>query len=335
MKPVRWGVLGVSKHFITRVLLPMRASELVDLHAIASRSLGRAVDAGARYGIPACYGSYEELLADSSVEAVFIPLPNHLHLEWIRKAADAGKHILCEKPLTLNAGDTHAAIEYAVSKDVLLMEAFMYRFHPQWLRAKELVNTGAVGRLTAVHTFFAYNNTDPKNIRNIHDMGGGGLYDIGCYAVSTSRFLFGGEPDRVLALIDRDPVFGTDILTSAILDFGSGRALFTVGTNTFQSQKVDIYCTGGNIHVHLPFNTYADFPAKMTVVTGLGSREIEFPAVDQYGIEVEAFSRAVRDGVSSPVPMSDALGNAAAVDALFRSAVSGTWETVRIPALKK
>ena len=328
MKPVLWGVLGVSKHFITRVLLPMQKSDIVDLHAVASRSEDKAREAASRYGIPKYYGSYDALLADESVEAVFIPLPNHLHLEWIRKAADAGKHILCEKPLTLNVRETREAIDYAASKDFLLMEAFMYRFHPQWLHARDLVHTGTIGRVTAVHTFFAYNNSDPSNIRNILETGGGALYDIGCYAVSVARFMFGAEPKRVMSLIDRDSDFGTDVLSSAVLDFGMGRSVFTVGTKTFGRQTVDVFGTGGSIHIHLPFNTYPDVPAKITVVTGLGSRDVVFDPVDQYGLEMEEFSRAVRDGGPVPTPPDDALRNIAAIDAIFRSEKTGEWKDV-------
>ena len=326
MEPVRWGVLGVATHFVLRVLLPLLKSEQVEVTAIASRSADRAREAAGRWGIPRWYGSYEELLADREIEAVFIPLPNHLHAEWIRKCADAGKHVLCEKPLALNAKEAAAAVTYAEKAGVLLMEAFMYRFHPQWRRARELVRVGEIGTVRAVHTYLCYDLQDPGNIRNKLEMGGGALMDIGCYAVSTPRFLFGREPERVFGVVERDPGFKTDIFSSAILDFGSGRALFSVGTQAFSYQRVDVHGTGGHLSVHVPFNMYPDVPPRLTVITSVGEREVDLPAADQYGLEFEAFSRALRQGQAVPTPPQDAVDNQKVLDALFRSAESGRWE---------
>ena len=328
MKAVRWGILGVSKHFITRVMPPMMKTDSSEVYAIASRDGEKAQAAAKKYGIPVAYSSYDDLLADDSIEVVFIPLPNHMHLEWIKRAADAGKHILCEKPLTLNAAETQEAIDYAESKGVLLMEAFMYRLHPQWQRAKELIHGGILGSVTSVQTFFGYNNPDPGNIRNKLEMGGGGIYDIGCYAVSVARHMFGTEPQRALSLINRDPVFGTDMLASGILDFGAGQSTFTVATKTFACQKVDIFGTGGSIHIHIPFNAYDDVPSTITVVNGVGTREVYFEPADQYGLQADAFSRAVREGGAVPIPITDALNNSKALDALFASEKSGGWETI-------
>ncbi len=328
MEPVRWGVLGVADIFVHRVWLPARKSPLVELRAIASRDGARATEAARKLGIPVAYGSYEELLADKRIEAVYIPLPNHLHLEWIRRAADAGKHVLCEKPLTLNAAEALEALEYTRRKKVLLMEAFMYRFHPQWQRVLELVRSREIGRVNAVHTFFAYDLPDPANIRNRPEMGGGGLMDIGCYAISASRFLLESEPRRAIGLITRHPALGTDILTSALLDFGGPRGVFTVATQTHPFQVVIVAGTGGRITVQLPFNPYADAPIRVTVATYLGERELILPAVDQYALQLEAFSRAVREGGGAPTPAEDAVANMKVIDALFRSAQSGAWEAV-------
>ena len=326
MKPVRWGVLGVATHFVLRVIVPLLKSEEVEVTGIASRSADRARKAAERWGIPRWYGSYEELLKDRDIEAVFIPLPNHLHAEWIRKCADAGKHILCEKPLALDAKEAAAAVAYADKAGVLLMEAFMYRFHPQWRRALELVRIGEIGSVRAVHTYFCYSLMDPENIRNKLDMGGGALMDIGCYAASVPRWLFGREPERVLGVVERDPRFKTDIFSSAILDFGSGRSLFSVGTQAFPFQRVDVHGTGGHLSVHVPFNMYPDVPPRLTVITGVGEREVQLPAADQYALEFEAFSRALRQGQPVPTPPQDALDNQKVLDALFRSAESGRWE---------
>ncbi len=294
----------------------------------ASRDSEKARRAAEEYGIPRGYAPYEALLDDPSVEAVYITLPNHLHTEWIRKAADAGKHILCEKPMALTAAEARDAAAYARSKGVLLSEAFMYRYHPRWVRARELVLTGNIGSIRAIHTLFGYHNTDPGNIRNVKEYGGGALYDIGCYAVSLSRFLTGGEPERAFARITRDPATGTDILTSAVLDFGEARALFTVGTRMFPCQQVDVIGTGGGIHIPLPFNAYDDVPTTMTVTTGIGERVISFDPADQYRLQFEAFSEAVRSGGPAPADPLDAVRNLAAMDAVFRSGDTGDTENV-------
>lgn len=328
MKPVRWGIIGVSEHFIRRVLLPIQKSSLVELHRICSRSPDRAKSAAEQYGIHGWHPCYEDLINDSSIEAVYIPLPNHLHAQWIKKAADAGKHILCEKPLALNADEARDAIAYAQEKGVLVMEGFMYRFHPQWRRVKELVQCGEIGQIRTIHTVFAYHNTDPANIRNSLEKGGGALMDIGCYAVSAARFLLGQEPKQVISLVQRDNKFGTDILSSGILAFETARSLFTVGTQTFPAQVVDVYASGGRITVHIPFNIYPDVPARVTVTTSVGSRELQLGPADQYGLEFEEFSKAIRNGQCVPIPPEDAINNQKVIDALFRSEKSGNWEKV-------
>jgi predicted dehydrogenase len=328
MKPVRWGVLGVGKHFTQRVLLPLQKSELIEVAAVASRDAVKAREASERFGIRSWYGSYAELVADPTLEAVFITLPNHLHAEWVRKAAEAGKAVLCEKPLAMNAGEAQACLDYCRKKGVRLMEAFMYRFHPQWRRALELVGVGEIGGVRVVHTSFGFHNTDPGNIRNILDFGGGALMDIGCYAVSVPRLLFRAEPQRVIGLVSRDPAFRTDVLSSAILDFGEGRATFTVGTQVFPHQRVEVIGTSGRITVHLPFNAFPDSPARLTVTNGVGEREPELPAVDQYGLEFEEFSRALREDHPVPTPPEDAVANQKVLDALFASSQSGRWEQV-------
>lgn len=328
MKPVKLGILGVSGHFIKRTVLPLKKSSKVEIFAIASRDGDKATTAAQRFHIAKSYGSYEALLEDQEVEVVYIPLPNHLHAEWIRKSADAGKHILCEKPLTMNAGEAGEAVRYAAEKGVLLMEAFMYRFQPQWIRAKEICDVGEIGSIVAVDTFFSYNNPDPKNIRNIAQYGGGALMDIGCYAISAPRFIFGYEPLRAISLVTQDELFATDKHTSAILDFGGPRASFTVSTQTFPYQKVHIHGTAGNIIVQVPFNTYVDVPAVITVTNSIGTRDIHFDPADQYGLQFDAFADAVRAGAPAPTPPDDAINNMKAIDAVFRSAESGYWEKI-------
>ena len=246
MKPVAWGVLSVSRHFSLRVQSPL--SVLGDGRRPRHRVPLEAEGRGGRplLGIPRAYGSYEELLADREIEAVYITLPNNLHAEWVMKAADAGKHVLCEKPFAMNAAEAEKAIRHAEKKGVLVMEAFMYRFHPQWQRARELVRIGEIGEVHSIRTVFSYTNRDPKNIRNRVETGGGAIQDIGCYAISCSRFLMGQEPRRVVGFIRRDPDFGTDTLSSGILDFGHGRALFTAGTQSFSQQRVTVLGSAGH-----------------------------------------------------------------------------------------
>ena len=328
MKPVVWGVLSDSTHYRLRVHTNLNKSPLVVLRAIASRSREKAAAAAREFGMPKAYGSYEELLADRDIEAVYIPLPNHMHAEWIKKAADAGKHVLCEKPIAMDAPEAEKAIRYAEGKGVLVMEAFMYRFHPQWKRAREIVAAGEIGQVHSIHTLFTYMLKDPTNIRNILAVGGGAIPDIGCYAVSCARFLLGKEPERALSLVHRDPAFKTDILTSGILDFGRARSVFTVGTQTHPWQRVDVIGSGGEIAIHLPFNAHSDVPLQVSVTTGIGTRSIFTPVSDQYVEMFEAFGKAVRDGGSVPTPPQDAIANMKVLDALFRSEKSGTWEKV-------
>ncbi len=329
MERLRMGVLGCSGHYFKRVAVPLRDSLLVEPFAIASRDKAKADKAAAAWAFSKAYGSYEALLADEAVDFVYIPLPNHLHLEYIKKSADAGKPILCEKPLGLNAREAREAADYCADRGVPLMEAFMYRFHPQWRRARALVESSEIGAVKAVHCWFSYNNKDPNNIRNKADFGGGALLDIGCYAVSSARFLMGSEPERALCLSERDPVFKTDILSSGILDFGGGRrAAFTVGTQAFSMQRVDAYGADGALTVELPFNMYGDAPARVSVANGVGRRIVETELADQYLLQFDAFAEALIAQRPMPTPVEDAIANMAALDALAQSAASGAWAPV-------
>jgi predicted dehydrogenase len=335
MERVSWGILSVSGHYKLRVHGPLSRLEGVAVSAIASRDAAKAAEAAARLGIPKSYGSYEELVADPGIDAVYIPLPNNLHAQWAIAALDAGKHVLCEKPLAMDSAQALAMSARAREKGLLLMEAFMYKFHPQWIRAAEIIASGEIGRLVATHAWFSYSNADPANIRNKTETGGGALYDIGCYAVSTARFLAEaaglGEPRRALSLVERDERSGTDTLSSGILDFGPGgpRSSFHVSTRAFPSQRVEALGEKGSVSLRIPFNMYADTPAALDVTTSVGSRKVELGPADQYGLMLAAFSRAVREGGPSPVPPEDGIAGMAALDALFRSEKSGAWEGVR------
>lgn len=332
MKKVVWGVLSTAKIGLERVLPGMLKSPMCDIRAIASRSPTAARKAADKLGIPKAYGTYEELLADPEIEAIYNPLPNHLHVPLTLQAAAAGKHVLCEKPIAMNA-DEAAQLKAAAGK-VLIMEAFMVRFHPQWLRARELVRNGDIGTLRVVQFLFCYSNTDPANIRNRADIGGGALYDIGCYPITAGRFFFEAEPRRGIALIDRDPAFRTDRLTSALLDFGSGRHLdFTVATQLTPYQRVHLCGTKGRVEIQIPVNPaqggqtllYKDDGSSLA---GAGVRTEVVPESDQYRLQGEAFSRAVRGEISLPYGIDNAIHGMRAIDALFRSETSQKWEDV-------
>ena len=328
MKPVTWGVLSVASHFVGKINTNVRKSPLNSIQAIASRNLDKAKAAATLLGIPRAYGSYADLLADRDIEAVYIPLPNHLHAEWVKKAADAGKHVLCEKPFAMNAAEAQEVFDYARRKGVLVMESLMYRFHPQWIRAAEVVGSGELGEIHAVTIFFSYMITDPANVRNILDIGGGGTRDVGSYAVSAARFMVGTEPRRVMSLMHRDPSLKTDTLSTGVLDFGKARSTFTVGTQSQPWQQVDVVGSGGHLTVHLPFNPNPDTPSELTVTAWNGTRTVHTPVADQFVEVFEAFSRAVRAGGPVPQPPEDTVKNQKVVDALFRSEKSGTWEPV-------
>ncbi len=330
-RKVRWGVLGVARIATTKVIPAMQKGEWSEVVAIASRDRHKAEDAARTLGIPRAYGSYEELLRDPVVEAIYNPLPNHLHVPWTTKAAEAGKHVLCEKPLSLTVEEARTLLAVRDRTGVKMGEAFMVRTHPQWLRTRELVASGRIGRLCSIVGVFSYFNQDPANIRNILQYGGGGLMDIGCYPITTSRFIFGEEPRCVLGLIERDPEMKTDRLTTAILDFPSGHSIFTCGTQLVPYQRMQFLGTRGRIEIEIPFNAPNERACRLFIddgrdVFGGGVTTEEFALCDQYTIQGEVFSRAVREGGEVPVSIEDAIRNMAVIEAVFRSAESGKWE---------
>lgn len=328
MQPLNIGILGVSNHFFKRCFTPLKHSKMIHVYAIASRNEVRAKQASAKWNIPKYYDSYEALIADKNLDAVYIPLPNHMHLAYIKKCADAGKHVICEKPIALNADEAMEASYYASEHGIKLMEAFMYRFHPKWQHAKKLVMQGEIGQVTSIHTIFSYHNTNPDNIRNVKAYGGGALYDIGCYAISTARFIMDKEPIRVMGQAHINPTFHVDDLTSGIMDFGGPRCLFTVGTQTFPDQEVTIHGTAGIITVTIPFNDIPEIQGKILVKTSAGKRVITFDPIDQYQLEFEAFAKAVREDLPVPLSPTDSIGNMKVIDALFQSAKTGQWVTL-------
>ena len=332
MKKVVWGVLSTAKIGLVKVLPAMLKSPYLEIRAIASRSKPGARKAADALGIRDAYGSYEELLADPEIEAIYNPLPNHLHVPLTLKAAEAGKHALCEKPIALTAEEARRL--RAVAGKVLIMEAFMVRFHPQWLRARELVRQGQVGTPRVVQMLFSYFNADPKNIRNIADIGGGALYDIGCYAILAGRYFFESEPVRVVAMVDRDPDLGTDRLSSALLDFGAGRHLdFTVSTQCATFQRTQILGPKGRIEIQIPVNAPQGAKTRLflddgSALDGSSVRTETLPESDQYLLQGEAFSRAIRGEIKLPYGVEDAICSMRVLDALFRSEKSARFEVV-------
>ncbi len=329
MKKVQWGVLSTAAIGLNKVIPAMQRARHCEMAAIASRDLARAQSASARLGIPRSYGSYEELLADPRIEAVYNPLPNHLHVSWSIRALEAGKHVLCEKPIGLSSAEGTKLVEAARRHPHLkVMEAFMYRHHPQWQRTLQIVNGGGIGTLRTVQAFFSYHNVDPANIRNQADLGGGGLMDIGCYPISVSRFIFGREPVRVLATAEFDPQMRIDRLTSAILDYQTGSASFTCSTQVAPYQRVNIFGTTGRVEVEIPFNAPADRPCRIWHHAGGQVEEIVFPPCDQYGIQGDLFSLAVRNGTRVPTPIEDSVGNMRVIEAVLESHRTGAWGIV-------
>jgi predicted dehydrogenase len=328
---VRWGVLGVAHIAVRKVIPAMQKGEWSEVTAIASRDRNKAQDAARALGIAKAYGSYEELLLDPEIEAIYNPLPNHLHVPWTLKAVEAGKHVLCEKPLSLTAEEASTLVAVRNRAGVKIGEAFMVCAHPQWLRARELIASGRIGELRSIVGFFSYFNRDIKNIRNIPAFGGGALMDIGCYPIKASRFAFGVEPSRVLGLVERDPDMRIDRLTSAILDFPSGQSIFTCSTQLVPYQRMQFLGTRGRIEIEIPFNAPNDRPCRIFIddgrdVFGGGVSTEALPTCDQYTIQGDAFSKAVREGSEVPVSVEDAIKNMAVIEAVFRSAESGRWE---------
>jgi predicted dehydrogenase len=332
MKKVVWGVLSTAKIGWEKVMPAMLKSEYCEIRAIASRSLEKGQKLADQFGIPKAYGSYEELLADPEIEAIYNPLPNHEHVPMTLAAARAGKHVLCEKPVALTAKEAEQLRE--VADKVHIMEAFMVRFHPQWLTVRDRVRAGELGDVRSIHSYFSYFNTDANNIRNMADIGGGALYDIGCYPIVTARFLFGCEPLRAIALIDRDPVFQTDRMVSGLLDFGGGRRLdFTVSTQSVTYQRVQVCGTKKRIEIQIPFN--APLGGATDVLTDDGSRldlgstvTETIPACDMYTLEIDTFSQVVRGEIPLPYGVEDAILNMRVIDALFASEKTGAWVAV-------
>ncbi len=332
MQRVRWGILGAASIAVKKVIPSMQLGKYCEITAIASRDLEKANKAAANLSIPKAYGAYEELLADPDIDAVYIPLPNNLHEKWTRMSAEAGKHVLCEKPLGLNADEVLGLIGVRDRLNVKIQEAFMVRTHPTWIRVKELIKSGRVGKLRAVTGFFSYFNDDKSNIRNIAEMGGGALLDIGCYCINISRFMFESEPESVAAFVEKDGETGTDRATSAMMRFSEGHATFTCSTRLVPFQRMQFFGTQARIEVEIPFNIPLDIPTKLFVddgsdLYGRNVETIEFGPANQYTIQGDQFSKAILEDLEQMIALEDSFRNMAVIDAVFRASETGNWET--------
>jgi len=326
MKKLQWGVMGTAKIAREWLIPAFQESEHAELVAVASRDLARARNFADETGTPQAFGSYEELLDCSGIEAVYISLPNHLHVPWSIKAVEAGKHVLCEKPLGMDSAEARLLLDASSEAPCLLvMEAFMYRFHPQWLRVRQLIESGELGGIQHVQASFSYHNTDPENVRNMPGIGGGGLMDIGCYCISAARFIFGKEPQRVVGELDWDPEFGTDRHASGMLDFGDGTATFHCSTQSNLSQMVKIIGERGTVQVINPFFNREEEPSRLIVYRGDDAEVIVIGNYNHYVSQVDAFSQAASNNQVAPTPLSDAVANMKVIDALFASASEKVW----------
>ncbi|HTR80761.1 MAG TPA: Gfo/Idh/MocA family oxidoreductase [Bacteroidota bacterium] len=326
MAKINWGVLSTARIGTEKVIPAMQRGQYTSITAIASRKLASAQQAAKKLGIAKAYGSYEELLADDDIQAIYISLPNHLHVEWTLKALRAGKHVLCEKPIAINARDAEYLQEEAQKFPKLkLMEAFMYRHHPQTIGVKKLVDSGAIGEVRHIHAMFSYYNDNPQDIRNQADIGGGGLLDIGCYCISLSRFLFDVEPQRVCGAVEYDPKMRTDRLVSGILDFPKGSSTFSCSTQLPPYQYAKVFGTQGFLEIETPFTPAPDRPSKVIRHSREKVEEIVFAPYDHYTIQGDSFSRAILENAPVPTPIEDGVANMKVIDGISESSRSGSW----------
>ena len=326
MKKIKWGVLSTANIGVTKVIPAMQLGNYSEIYAISSRDIEKAKSVAQKLNINKIYGSYEEMLSDSDIEAVYNPLPNHMHVDWTIKALEAGKHVLCEKPIGLNYKDA-LRLEKATKDfpNLKVMEAFMYRFHPQMDKVKKLIRTGKIGKLKNVHTMFTYFNDNPGNIRNMADIGGGGLLDIGCYCISVSRYLFGKEPIRVSATIEYDPEMKIDRLVTALLEFDEGTSMFTCSTQMTNFQYAEAFGTLGRIRLEKPFNPLFDRNAEILLQQDEDINIIPVEKCNHYTEQGDQFSLAILNNTDVPTPLSDALANMKVIDKIFESAKLNKW----------
>lgn len=326
MQKLRWGVLSTAKIGRTKIIPAIQSSDHGQVDAICSRDNATAQRVAEELGIARAYSSYDALLQDPDIDAIYNPLPNHLHVPWSLKALEAGKHVLCEKPLGLNTADVERLVDAArYYPHLKVMEAFMYRFHPQWQKAHALITDGEIGQLRSLHSHFSYNNREAENIRNNANMGGGALMDIGCYCISVARYLFDGEPLRVLGQITPYAGYEVDCFVSGILEFADGTATFDASTKIEPQQYVDASGDAGNVLIALPFNPISDSETRIILTRNQQREEIILEKSDHYRNMADAFAQSVLHNKPVPTPLEDALANMKIIDAIFTSARTNQW----------
>jgi len=324
---VNWGVLSTAKIGREQVIPAIQKSKFSRVLGIGSENSDFAKTIASQHGIERVYDSYDKVLEDPEIEAVYIPLPNHLHVEWSIKALAAGKHVLCEKPIGLNSTEAEKLLEASEQFPHLkIMEAFMYRHHSQWHKVKSIVEMGIIGKIRSVNLFFSYYNTDPNNIRNRIEVGGGALMDIGCYCISFSRFILNKEPEKVIGMMDMDPEMKTDRLTSGILSFSTGTtASFTCSTQLMPYQRVNIVGENGRIEVETPVNAPTDRMTHVWIHTREFIEEVTFNPENQYTLQADHFSRAIIEDRTIEFALNDSIQNMRVIDAIVRSNKEGRW----------
>jgi predicted dehydrogenase len=335
---VNWGVLGAANIAVKHALPGMREAPSAKLLAIASRDLGKAQAVAQALGVPRAYGSYDALLADGEIDAVYVPLPNPLHFEWSLRALEAGKDVLCEKPLCLSSEQISELCAARDRSGRKIEEAFAYRNHPQWTKVLEIIASGTLGAVRSVHGTLAKQFLDPTDIRNNPNDGGGGIYDLGSYAISACNMIFGRKPARVVAALERDPAFGIDRLSSALLDYGDAHAAFTVATQAGSSawgshQQLSILCAQGWLRLEFPYSQVRPTECRVEIgdATSVGAfptSTLSFAAINQFALQAERFSRLVRGEAVRAWPIEEARDTLRTIEGLFESARTGAWQSL-------
>ncbi|MGB8818460.1 MAG: Gfo/Idh/MocA family oxidoreductase [Rhizobiaceae bacterium] len=326
----RWGILSTAKIGREHVIPGIVQSSNGVLAGIASREIAKAEALAKQFGALKAYGSYESMLADPEIDGIYIPLPTSQHVEWTIKCADAGKHVLCEKPISLNASEIDQLVAARERNKVIISEAFMVTYHPQWAKVRDLIANGAIGTLRHVQGAFTYFNTDPTNMRNIVELGGGALPDIGVYPTVTTRFATGKEPQKVSAKVVFDPVFKTDTFSSVRADFGDFELSFYLSTQMANRQLMVFHGDAGFIEVHAPFNASLYDHDHITLHNRShdGAQVFRFPGIHQYALEAEAFVRAAEGGKQKLFTLEESISNQKLIDAIFKAGKTGNWENV-------
>ena len=320
-KKIKFGILSTANIAMTQVIPAMLKTKYCQVMGIASRSSKKAENAAKQFQLPKYYCSYQSLLDDMEIDAVYIPLPNHLHVEWAIKALRAGKHVLVEKPIALSSSEANRLKDESKKHPKLkIMEAFMYKHHPQWIKTKKMIDNGDIGILKVIQSSFSFFDNKPESIVNNKALGGGSLMDIGCYPISVARFLFDAEPIKILANIDYHPQFKVDSIASGILEFKEGYSTFFSSIHLAYNQQVKIFGTTGIIEFDVPFNPSNTVPSKIFYTKNEQKPEtIEFEICDQYTLQADAFASAIMKDKDVSTSLEDAVNNMVVIERMLEA----------------